>query len=218
MSFIIGSKYTFFFRNIGSKFDFFFSMEKGHEGKYVDLDVGGTHFKTSLSTLLKGDTMLSALFSGRIPIEKDLKGRVFLDRDGKHFNLILNFLRDGVISLPENKQHLEELKREAQYYCIHDLVELCDSDNSPCKMREKMESEHMQWMIEKVERINTQLSELNYKNGGYLSLRTDEQNQRFMNATENVPRHYDSLDGVRLPILPASITLDLVNDAFHHDG
>lgn len=46
-----------------------------------------------------------------------LQGYVFLDRDGKHFRHILNWLRDGVVP---NLSDLEcsELVREAEYYQI----------------------------------------------------------------------------------------------------
>jgi len=51
-------------------------------------------------------------------------GRVFLDRDGEHFRYILNFLRD-----PErfnlklrNKQELEQVRREAAFYEVEDLM------------------------------------------------------------------------------------------------
>ena len=85
-------------------------MEDPRQEKYVDLNVGGTHFKTSLSTLLKGETMLSAMFSGRMPLQKDETGMIFIDRDGRQFYRVLNFLRDGEISLPETQSELDELK------------------------------------------------------------------------------------------------------------
>ena len=109
-------------------------MEDQQQEKYIDLNVGGTLSKTSLTTLLKGETMLSAMFSGRMSIQKDANGSVFIDRDGKHFNVILNFLRDGHIAFPETHKELEELKKEAQFYCIEELVNLCESDNNAITM------------------------------------------------------------------------------------
>ena len=88
----------------------------------VKLDVGGIVYKTSKGTLTKGDHMLSAMFSGRMPVIKDRNGSVFIDRSGKHFDAILNFLRDGSVPLPENKRELAELKVEAEYYCIKELA------------------------------------------------------------------------------------------------
>lgn len=44
-----------------------------------------------------------------------LQGYIFVDRDGKHFRHILNWLRDGVVpTLKES--HYSELLREAEYY------------------------------------------------------------------------------------------------------
>jgi uracil-DNA glycosylase len=43
--------------------------------------------------------MLAAMFSGRHHIERDEKGRYFIDRDGKLFNYILNYLRNKELIL-----------------------------------------------------------------------------------------------------------------------
>ena len=45
-------------------------------------------------------------------------GFVLIDRCGKHFSSVLNFLRDGSIVLPEGKCELAELLAEAKYYLI----------------------------------------------------------------------------------------------------
>lgn len=44
-----------------------------------------------------------------------------IDRCGKHFGIILNFLRDGSIPLPENPREIAELLAEAKYYCVAEL-------------------------------------------------------------------------------------------------
>lgn len=51
---------------------------------------------------------------------------MLIDRDGKHFNLILNYLRDGTINYPECTQMLTEILQEAKFYCIESLVELLE--------------------------------------------------------------------------------------------
>jgi len=95
------------------------------DASYVTLNVGGKKFSTSIQTLKQGDNMLSAMFSGRIPLKREKDDSVFIDRDGTHFRSILNFLRDGVISKPNSRKEIEELKKEAEFYCIDGLIEIC---------------------------------------------------------------------------------------------
>ncbi|UXI16018.1 hypothetical protein NH340_JMT01961 [Sarcoptes scabiei] len=94
--------------------------------EYCKLNVGGTLHQTTISTLTKVDSMLRTMFSGRMEVFKDEDGWVLIDRDGKHFNQILNFLRDGSIPLSDDPQELNELLTEAKYYLIQDLVDLCE--------------------------------------------------------------------------------------------
>ncbi len=83
----------------------------------VMLNVGGHRFSTSSTTLLKdGSSMLAAMFSGRFAPARDHTGAVFIDRDGTHFRHILNYLRDGIVYLPEDDMQMrQELLAEAQY-------------------------------------------------------------------------------------------------------
>ncbi|KAM0055270.1 putative chromatin remodeling & transcription regulator BTB-POZ family [Helianthus debilis subsp. tardiflorus] len=67
--------------------------------------------------------MLASMFSGRHTVYKDLeKGYLFVDRDGMHFQHILNWLTDGVAPI-SNLSDLEclELLREAEYYQLLDF-------------------------------------------------------------------------------------------------
>ena len=66
----------------------------------VHIDVGGTIFTSSLETLTRyPDSRLSKLFNGTIPIVLDtLKQHYFIDRDGKLFRYILNFMRYGTLT------------------------------------------------------------------------------------------------------------------------
>ncbi|XP_043942254.1 BTB/POZ domain-containing adapter for CUL3-mediated RhoA degradation protein 1 isoform X1 [Protopterus annectens] len=93
--------------------------------KYVKLNVGGSLHYTTVQTLTKQDTMLKAMFSGRMEVLTDSEGWILIDRSGKHFGMILNYLRDGAIPLPEIQRELEELLAEARYYLIQGLVEEC---------------------------------------------------------------------------------------------
>lgn len=64
--------------------------------------------------------MLSAMFSGRFEPELDSEGRFFIDRDGKHFEHILNYLRDSSI-IPPSTVALQ-VYQEAKYYQIERLM------------------------------------------------------------------------------------------------
>ena len=44
-----------------------------------------------------------------------------MDRCGKHFGTVLNYLRDGSVTLPDTARELAELYTEAKYYCIQEL-------------------------------------------------------------------------------------------------
>jgi len=97
-------------------------------GQRIVLEVGGTHYSTSLSTLTKyPESMLGVMFSGRHDLEpmKCSDGSFFLDRDGTYFRHILNYLRDGeeaVESFPKSTEVLQEILREATYYQLEGLV------------------------------------------------------------------------------------------------
>ncbi|KAB5512228.1 hypothetical protein DKX38_029256 [Salix brachista] len=86
---------------------------------------GGKKFCTTIDTLTQRepDSMLAAMFSGRHTVSEDPdKGYVFIDRDGKHFRHILNWLRDGVVPTLADAEY-SELMREAVYYQLLGLVE-----------------------------------------------------------------------------------------------
>ena len=95
----------------------------------VLLDVGGSLFTTSRTTLTAvPGSMLEAMFSGRHTIAAGEDGRVFIDRDGEHFRLILNFLRDcgsdaaaGAIRALSGAQ-LREARGELDYYGLDGAV------------------------------------------------------------------------------------------------
>ncbi|XP_065914490.1 BTB/POZ domain-containing protein KCTD21-like [Dysidea avara] len=97
-------------------------------GPIIDLNVGGTRYSTSRSTLTKyPESMLGVMFSGRHDLEamKCSDGSFFIDRDGTHFRLILNYLRDGeevVRWYPKSFEALQEIFCEAKYYQLEGLI------------------------------------------------------------------------------------------------
>ena len=91
------------------------SIQKiANPNRYIKLNVGGNSkflklkfsfktkknawkgrlFTTSIDTLTKQDNMLRAMFSGRMETTSDTDGYTLIDRCGKHFEKILNYLRD----------------------------------------------------------------------------------------------------------------------------
>ena len=138
-----------------SRLQLIMSNSSNEEQSYVNLNVGGQKFCTSKSTLIRGDTMLSSMFSERFPLLKETDDAIFIDRDGTHFRTILNFLRDGKIARPKSRTEIEEIKQEAEYYCIHELVECCEDflyNDSPGAFA-------VQSSIEKIARTLKELSE-----------------------------------------------------------
>ncbi|XP_008306845.1 BTB/POZ domain-containing adapter for CUL3-mediated RhoA degradation protein 2 [Cynoglossus semilaevis] len=100
---------------------------KGAVNKYVQINVGGTLFYTTLQILTSQDSVLKAMFSGKKEVFTDKQGWILIDRSGKHFGSILSYLRDGTVILPKGSQAVKELLFEAKYYLIEGLVELCQN-------------------------------------------------------------------------------------------
>ncbi len=70
------------------------SSSSGNSSGRIKLDVGGVNYSTSITTLTsQPNSMLESMFSGRYPIKKDEDGIVFIDRNGKLFGVILDWLR-----------------------------------------------------------------------------------------------------------------------------
>jgi hypothetical protein len=72
--------------------------QQGH----VKLNVGGKRFETSVQTLRRiSHTFFDAYFSGRYAQDVCEDGSIFVDRDGEHFGYVLEYMRDGHLSVAE---------------------------------------------------------------------------------------------------------------------
>ncbi|XP_038830864.1 BTB/POZ domain-containing protein KCTD21-like [Salvelinus namaycush] len=90
----------------------------------VSLNVGGEIYTTTLDTLTRyRDSMLGAMFTGQISTLRDTRGNVFIDRDGKVFRYILNFLRSSSLDLPDRFSEMRLLRREADFFQIRPLLD-----------------------------------------------------------------------------------------------
>jgi hypothetical protein len=98
----------------------------------VELNIGGHRFETSLNTLRRvPHTFFDAYFSGRYAQDVCSDGSIFVDRDGKHFGHVLEYMRDGVAvgepGVRPSRKFLRVLKREFGFYCIELVVK-----QAPC--------------------------------------------------------------------------------------
>lgn len=93
----------------------------------MTLNVGGTLYSTTLETLTRfPDSMLGAMFRAGMPMPPNLNpqgGHYFIDRDGKAFRHILNFLRLGRLDLPRGYGETALLRAEADFYQIRPLLD-----------------------------------------------------------------------------------------------
>jgi hypothetical protein len=100
-------------------------MQPQQQDDVITLNVGGTLFSTTRSTLMRdSECMLARMFSKQqqMSLTRDSAGNVFIDRDGTHFRHILNYLRCGALpNLPPEAR--KELILEADFYQISGLVE-----------------------------------------------------------------------------------------------
>lgn len=62
---------------------------KGNSSKYVKLNVGGSLHYTTIGTLTKQDTMLRAMFSGRMEVLTDSEGIQKFFRACRSYMLLL---------------------------------------------------------------------------------------------------------------------------------
>lgn len=87
----------------------------------VEINVGGTLYLSSKNTLTSySDSLLAEWFGyfgfNQLPLTKN--GHYFIDRDGRMFGHVLNFLRNSKLLIPDNFTELDLLLEEARYYGI----------------------------------------------------------------------------------------------------
>ncbi|XP_071964174.1 uncharacterized protein [Antedon mediterranea] len=114
-----------------------YEPEMVYNGYYMDskvdevleLNVGGCFYTTSRSTLIirYPDSMLGAMFSGRLPSKVDQCNRYIIDGDGPAFRHVLNFLRRSKLILPEGFKEWDILSSEADFYQLEDLIQLVEN-------------------------------------------------------------------------------------------
>jgi hypothetical protein len=105
------------------------AMKEAHtfQNNKICLNVGGHRFETSRQTLTSiPDTYLSSMFSGRFELSPDADGSYFIDRPGKHFEHVLNFLRVPVsfklMSSDATEAQRKKLEVEVGFYGLLDRM------------------------------------------------------------------------------------------------
>eukprot|EP01006_Ploeotia_vitrea_P007330 TRINITY_DN16733_c0_g1_i1.p1 TRINITY_DN16733_c0_g1~~TRINITY_DN16733_c0_g1_i1.p1 ORF type:complete len:331 (-),score=42.62 TRINITY_DN16733_c0_g1_i1:36-1028(-) len=96
-----------------------------HACRRVELDVGGTAFVTTVSTLAaQPNNILTRVKEDHpnafVPGNNE-QLHTFIDRDPKLFEKVLAHLRDGVVDLPASPEHQRTLLREAKVYGLVDM-------------------------------------------------------------------------------------------------
>jgi hypothetical protein len=89
----------------------------------VKLNIGGVKFSTSNETLKKYDCFLSNLD----PLKKDKDGNIFIDRNGKLFEYILEYLRSDTVPKYEDVDY-KQLLVEAEFYKIAPLITILQTE------------------------------------------------------------------------------------------
>jgi BTB/POZ domain len=98
----------------------------------LTVNVGGVLYHTTQSTLFSRGGMLGAMFSpdGAFSFTKSSTSdsTPFIDRDGELFKYVLQYLRDGHISVPDGFRSDERkaLRCEALYYGLDGLLDALD--------------------------------------------------------------------------------------------
>jgi hypothetical protein len=102
----------------------------------VILDVGGEKYTTSVDTLTarEKDTFFTELFARKWQLERDPKDdSIFVDRNGKLFAYILEYLRTGAVpnSVKNDVSLQQSLVVEADYFRLKNLQNLLAKPTFP---------------------------------------------------------------------------------------
>jgi hypothetical protein len=90
----------------------------------IELNVGGSVYCTTINTLLsEKNSFFETLINKKTEQVKDSNNRYFIDRDGRLFNYVLDYLRNKLSFVPpDNLIETNRLKIEAEYYKLDGMV------------------------------------------------------------------------------------------------
>jgi len=108
--------------------------EQARNAQIIRLNVGGVQYVTTRATLCRPGTYFEAMFSGRHALTQ-IEGAYYLDRNGRVFEGVLDFLRTGIVQPPPHVT-FEQLMHELDYFLLlgnkgrSDEANANDSSNS----------------------------------------------------------------------------------------
>lgn len=89
----------------------------------IKIDVGGTLFRVSKSTLHANSTYFESLLSDRWKLSEEKDNGFFVDQDPKAFEILLNYMRSGMVHLPPDDAYLsKKTLMLAEYLGIHGFL------------------------------------------------------------------------------------------------
>lgn len=90
----------------------------------VSLNVGGKKFVTTLQTLgARGENMLTRVARTNVGVTRDSKGNILIDRSGRLFEYVLEYLRTGKLVMPPKNAHLRKaVEEELRFFAIRGLA------------------------------------------------------------------------------------------------
>lgn len=113
---------------------------------YVRFDVGHHLFVTHKNTIEKyRDCVLAKYIKPEFDKRHSPDDYIVIDRDGRHFGDILNFMRDPKsLHLDDwSTNDLADLMREADFYCLNEMTEICDTELVARKQRDEQREKEL---------------------------------------------------------------------------
>ncbi|KQJ96844.1 hypothetical protein BRADI_3g27370v3, partial [Brachypodium distachyon] len=102
----------------------------------------GSEYAATVDTLTQREpgSLLAAIFAGGTRRLPSNDGAAFVDRDGKQFRHVLNWLRDGAVPMLAANEY-QRLLREAEYYRMHGLIDYIKERIAEEKVEESLGAE-----------------------------------------------------------------------------
>ena len=98
----------------------------------IKINVGGSVFEVSKTTLtMDPESMLAKMCDTELSHERDSRGNIFLCRNPKAFEVIVEFLRTGRLFYKEIGVSLEQMEVEADFFGLAGLLEMIQQVKSP---------------------------------------------------------------------------------------